>query len=83
MSRYDPLTRFLEAGTGDPITLTMTQVGLLVGGLPASAYSYPVWWQNNDPSHSHCQAWRNAGFTAHPDLEQGAVTFRPVPTRAP
>jgi hypothetical protein len=81
MTRYDPLTRFLEAGSGDPITLTLKQVGVLVGGLPESASTSQAWWQNEDPSHTHCQVWRNAGYSAHPDLAQRKVTFRPVPTR--
>jgi hypothetical protein len=77
MSKYDSLTEFLVSGIGDPLTLSLDQIGLVVGGLPKSAKQYKIWWQNDDPSHHHSKSWARAGFTARPDLRQGAVTFIP------
>lgn len=77
MSKYDPLSHFLRVGTGEAITLSFEQVGMLVGGLPASAREYHAWWANGDVSHQHCRSWGNAGFTAHPDLDRESVEFRP------
>jgi hypothetical protein len=76
MSKYDPLHNFLTAWAGKTVTLTFSEVDDLVGALPPSAREYQVWWRNNDPSHQHCQSWGEAGYTAHPDLRGGRVTFR-------
>ncbi len=76
MSKYDPLRDFLTARAENTVTLTFSEIGDLVGTLPPSARKYEVWWLNNDPSHQHCQSWGEAGYTAHPDLPGGRVTFR-------
>lgn len=63
MGKYDPLGRALRAAAErgqDVVDLDFEQVAALVGGLPASAYTYPTWWANN--SHSHALAWRDAGY---------------------
>jgi hypothetical protein len=80
MSIYAPLNKFLVNAPRQPLALTLDKVDQLVdGGLPMSARKYPVWWGNDDPSHSHCRSWGDAGFTAHPDLSRQRVTFRPKP----
>jgi hypothetical protein len=82
MSKYDTLTRFLkhQAGTAE---YPIDQLNELVpGGLPASARKYEAWWNNNDPSHHHCQSWATAGFTAHPDLRRAVVRFDPIRARS-
>ncbi len=76
MSKYDPLRDFLAARAESTVTLTFSEIDDLVGALPPSARKYEVWWLNNDPSHQHCQSWGEAGYTAHPDLRGGRVTFR-------
>jgi hypothetical protein len=76
MSKYDPLRDFLTAGAENTVTLTFSEIDDLVGTLPPSARKYEVWWLNGDPSHQHCQSWGEAGYTAHPDLRGGRVTFR-------
>ncbi|HUR74181.1 MAG TPA: hypothetical protein VMZ00_07885 [Sporichthya sp.] len=78
---YSLLNQFLAKAPRQTFVLTIDQIDLLVvGGLPRSARTYPVWWRNEDPSHSHCRAWGDAGFTAHPDLQGQRVTFRPRAT---
>ena len=76
MSKYDPLREFLASRADDVVTLTFAEIDALVGVLPPSARKYPVWWRNDDSSHQHCQSWAQAGYTAHPDLGRGQVTFR-------
>jgi hypothetical protein len=78
MSKYAPWTRFLAAGSG-AITLTVDQLAVIAGGdVAPSAFNDNRWWNNNDPSHHHCKAWGDAGYTAHPRLAAGVVTFRPI-----
>jgi hypothetical protein len=75
MSKYDPLRDFLTARAENTVTLTFSEIDELVGTLPPSARKYDLWWLNRDPSHRHCQSWGEAGYTAHPDLRGGQVTF--------
>jgi hypothetical protein len=77
VSKYEPLRTYLDNRSGE-VTLRLTDMDALVpGGLAPSAHKDNRWWANNDPSHPHCRAWGAAGFTAHPDLARGVVTFRP------
>ncbi|HEY9473195.1 MAG TPA: hypothetical protein VIS06_05000 [Mycobacteriales bacterium] len=75
MAKYDPLRDFLRRRT-TPITMTFDEVADLVGGLPRSAYDWPLWWRNDDP-HVQAQAWGAAGFDAEVDLARRVVRFTP------
>ena len=77
MSKYDPLHDFLTAAEGGEVTLTLAQIEQLVPAIAPSASRDTRWWWNDDPSHSHCRSWGDAGYTAHPDLPHRRVTFRP------
>lgn len=74
MSKYDPLKQYL---IGKPVRIEMTfdEIANLVGGLPASAYGYEAWWNNDDTSHHHCRSWGDAGFDARPNLTRQTVIF--------
>lgn len=61
--------------------MTFAEIGYLVGGLPSSAYLYPAWWANDDPTHSHARAWSGPGFHAHADLVHQTVVFSRVRER--
>lgn len=77
MSKYDAVRSFLMQQTNE-ITVRLADLDALVpGGLAASARKDNRWWANDDPSHPHSRAWGDAGFTAHPNLVRGLVTFRP------
>ncbi len=76
-SKYDPLRDYLAHQRGE-VTLTLEDIKRLVPGLANSAGKDNRWWINGDQSHSHCRAWGDAGYTAHPDLPRGRVTFRPA-----
>jgi hypothetical protein len=79
MSKYDPLHRFLAANPVWPLTLSFTQVEVLLGfELPESALLRPQWWANEKPAttqHSHSRAWTEANAFAQPDFERQTVTF--------
>lgn len=77
MSRYDALTRFLERHGGGEYELDVLSKAV-PGGLAPSAYTWELWWKNNDPSHHHSRSWANAGLKAHPDLARQVVRFTPV-----
>jgi hypothetical protein len=79
VSKYDALTRFLRHQKG-PVKYPLSRLNEIVpGGLPPSAFQYEAWWNNDDPSHSHCRSWAAAGFTAHPDLRRQVVRFELIP----
>lgn len=44
--------------------------------LPASAFRYPQWWQNDAAHHVQAKAWIEAGYkTANVDLDAESVEF--------
>lgn len=76
MSKYSPLhQRLIRAG--ESLSLPFDEVADLVGGLPASAFKYAAWWNNDDPSHSHSRSWSDAGYRAEVDLAARIVRFTP------
>lgn len=79
MSKYEPLRSLLAEQRGE-VTLTFARIRELVPTIAPSYARHSRWWINDDPTHSHCRAWGDAGYTAHPDLANGTVTFRPKTT---
>jgi hypothetical protein len=77
MAKYDRLRDYL-AGCSGEVTVRFKDLDKLIpGGLAPSASQDARWWMNDDPSHSHSRSWGAAGFTAHPDIGRGLVSFRP------
>jgi hypothetical protein len=81
LRKYDPLTAYLSAQTGDRIVLTYTEVEEVIDSdLPASATSTSkstarTWWYA-DPGHCQADAWLNAGWrVCAVNVEQRTVTF--------
>jgi len=74
MSKYAPLHAFLVSQR-DVLTLSFAEVADLVGGLPASAYVWAPWWENEGSTHVQARAWLSAGFHAHPNLVERTVRF--------
>jgi hypothetical protein len=81
MSKYDPLSRYLTELDEDCVTLSFSFInGLIVGGLPASAYEYRPWWANrSDGRGSHNLGWQSVGWeSSDVDMEEETVTFTRV-----
>lgn len=77
MPKYRSLQALLEGHSG-AVELTLDEVDALVpGGLPASAYLYEAWWDNQNPTHHQSDAWANAGYQAQVDLARKEVRFSP------
>ena len=76
-SRYQPLADYLRK-SGEPIIdLTFAEVADLVGGLPASAYTYGVWWSNGSGGIQSRDGWLAAGYWMESaDRARRMVTFR-------
>jgi len=76
MSRYEPLTRFLEARLEGQIPLTFGEIErILHRSLPPSARQHQPWWANTS-THSHAGAWMRAGWrTGDVNLASERVTF--------
>lgn len=80
MSKYEPLTRYLESQYGEEHALTFQQVeAIIVGKLPSSAYRHRAWWSNNPTGHVMAEAWVNAGWkTSEVDMEGRKLKFRRI-----
>lgn len=85
MSKYDPLSRFLERTQAGAQRLTFSKVEEILGfELPVSAYRYEAWWSNNETGHSHARSWIESGWrTESVDLAGRKVTFRRSAPDAP
>lgn len=61
MGKYDPLFNFLYHCNKSKIILSYNETEKIIyAKLPASAYKYKEWWDNN--SHIQSKAWRDAGY---------------------
>lgn len=77
MSRYEPLTQFLQNQPGREVRLSFAQIEQIVGfKLPAAAQQERAWW-SNAPAGAEDKAWLAAGFRSEEvDLHAGELTFR-------
>ncbi|MFZ6799033.1 endonuclease NucS domain-containing protein [Undibacterium sp. Di24W] len=76
MSRYAQLTPILLSNSEAQIILTFDKLDeIVVGGLPASAKKYSVWWTNSASSQPHSKFWLDAGRRARPDFNKKLVIF--------
>lgn len=81
MSKYEPLSEFLGRQSSHSITLTLNEIGRILGQpLPRSAFDYREWWSNQSDTSNRPQsrAWQSAGFEVDSVRldEQGWVRFR-------
>src|SRR5271170_1719511 len=76
MSRYEPLSRYLESRRESEVPLTFGQVeAILSRNLPSSARLHQPWWANTT-THSHADAWLRVGWkTRQVDLASQCVIF--------
>jgi hypothetical protein len=84
MSRYEPLTRYLEGRRGSEAPLTFREVeSILNRNLPLSARRHQPWWANTR-THSHAEAWLRVGWkTRNVDLASQRVVFVRAEPSAP
>jgi hypothetical protein len=77
MAKYDPLFRHLVNAGSEPVEMTFTEIGTLVGGLPESARRHSAWWSNDlDGRHVQAKAWLEAGREIEAvDRHGGRVRF--------
>ena len=81
MGKYDALKQRLSAARETTVTLSLAEIGELVGGLPASARTHRAWWANERAlAHVQAEAWTRAGFTVTA-VDGERVVFTRVPPR--
>ena len=77
MTKYEPLTHYLEKQPGN-VKLTYSEIEKILGEeLPPSASKYRSWWANND-SHTQALHWAAASYrVSKVDLGK-SVTFSKI-----
>lgn len=77
-SKYQQLLEYLRRSNQGEVTLTFTQVELLMNDiLPDSARSKRAWWSNRSKGALQASAWMEAGYLVEKlDLDEEYVTFR-------
>jgi len=75
--KYAILSAFLSARSEPRISMSFAEVAAAAKvKLPASAYRYPQWWQNDAEHHVQAKAWIEAGYrTQNVDLDAQRVEF--------
>jgi plasmid stability protein len=78
MSKYQPLTDYLEALPGERASMTFTEIeGVLGFKLPRSSYEHRALWSNNAQGHVMTKAWLKAGWrTESVDMDGRKLVFR-------
>lgn len=78
MSKYRPLTEFLEQKSTETVRLTFDEIARMIGQpLPRSAFEHREWWSNNPSGHSHARAWVDAGWRSEQvDMSGRSLVFR-------
>lgn len=73
MSKYAPLSEFLNNNHGDKVELTLKQIEIILRErLPPSARMYPAWW--HDPaSHPHVKSWTDTGWDVSTCTNRGQI----------
>lgn len=81
--KYRPLFDHLSASHANEVTLTLTEIEVLLGdALPASARTTRGWWSNRGRGSLQATAWMEAGYHVQEvDLSAGRVVFRKLHRR--
>jgi len=84
MSKYEPLTKFLNQASTAEVPLTFAEMERIIGQpLPASK-KYPAWWSNNPSNNVMTKAWLAAGFQSERvDIGGERLVFRRVKESKP
>lgn len=86
MSKYEPLTHFLNGRRTEEVPMTFAEIEKVVGfRLPEKASGIRAWWSNNPSNNVMTKAWLAAGYvTERVDMGSRRLVFRrartPVPT---
>ena len=78
MSKYEPLTHFLESSKQARVELTFRDIEKIIDAdLPPSTYKHRALWSNNPQNHVMTQAWLSAGYESEEvDMQAQRVVFK-------
>ena len=75
MTKYEPLTHYLEQQSGSA-TMTYSEIEKILGQqLPPSASEYREWWGNDDETHPQSMSWKKANYRVSILNLGNSVTF--------
>lgn len=79
MSKYEPLTAFLQSMNGREVRMSFAEIeGLLGQKLPAKSKAHRAWWSNNPSNSVMTKAWLAAGYkSAQVDMAGEKLSFVP------
>ena len=78
MTKYDPLRDHLRRQTRGTYEMSFRDIERVLALLLPKSAQQPEWWANETRPglrHVQCQAWLEAGFTAHPVKGAERVRF--------
>ncbi|HEV2516387.1 MAG TPA: hypothetical protein VGV07_14120 [Devosia sp.] len=77
MSKYDPLTVFLQSRSGRDVRMSFAEIeGILGLRLPEKSKRIRAWWSNNPSNNVMTRAWLAAGYkSAQVDVAGETLVF--------
>lgn len=80
MSKYEPLTAFLDSKRTEEVPMSFAEIEAVLGtALPASKRRRE-WWSNNPSNNVLTRAWLAAGYkTERVDMDSERLVFRRAP----
>ena len=78
MSKYEPLTTYLQKLEQTSVHMTFEEIEQVIGQkLPPSAFRHRAWWSNNSTNNVMTNAWLAAGYsTVDVDMTSRKLMFR-------
>ena len=78
MTKYEPLTHYLEQQSGN-VTMTYSEIEKILGQeLPPSASEYEEWWANDDETHPQSMSCKKANYRDSTLYLGNSVTFSKI-----
>ncbi len=77
MSKYEPLTHFLDGRKSEEVPMTFAEIERVLGAKLPESKQYPAWWSNNPSNNVMTKAWLAAGYrTERVDIGGEKLVFR-------
>lgn len=62
--KYEPIREYLKTAKEDIVTLTLTEIEIMVSGLPAEARTSQFWANTKNYHKARRDVWMGEGFKA-------------------
>jgi len=76
--KYEPIREYLKTAKRDIVTLTLTEIEIMVSGLPAEAKTSQFWANTKNHHRARRDVWMGEGFKAFYEKNSQSVRFERI-----